>query len=253
MAEWKNLVIKDVTKRFDSGPCILSGIDIRISRGSFVCVLGPSGSGKSTLADLIAGFVKPSTGDILLDHEKVTGPGPDRVVIFQDFSNALFPWLTVAENVEFGLKKIIGDKAARRRKVLDTLGMVKLSDHIDKFPSELSGGMKQRTQIARGIVMNPDILLMDEPFGALDAITRRHLQDELVKIWEELGQTIIFITHDIGEALLISNRVLVLSSGPNAEIVEDFKQEHRFEDPSDKGFSAAYRRIENSIESSLKT
>src|ERR687888_855448 len=175
---WKELRIVGLNKRFDTGPWILKDINLAISNGSFLCILGPSGSGKSTLLDMIAGFEKPTTGKIAYDQFDIAAPGPDRVVIFQDISNALFPWLTVQENVEFGLRNRIRSSVERRKVASEAIALVGLAGHEDKFPSELSGGMKQRAQIARGLVMDPDVLLMDEPFAAVDAFTRRRLQLE---------------------------------------------------------------------------
>ena len=159
---WSELRIDRVNKRFGSGPLVLKDIDLRIEKGSFLCVLGPSGCGKSTLLDMLAGFERPTTGVVSYDARPILAPGPDRVVIFQDIGNALFPWLTVQENVEFGLKAMPAGK--RHELSREAIGLVGLAGHEGKFPSELSGGMKQRAQIARGLVMDPEVLLMDEPF-----------------------------------------------------------------------------------------
>ena len=248
-AGWQTLRIAGVAKRFEQGPLILRDIDLAIDKGSFLCVLGPSGSGKSTLLDLIAGFEKPTAGTIAYDDRPIGGPGPDRVVIFQDISNALFPWLTVAENVEFGLRQRIGSKAERRARAEKALTLVNLTDHVHKFPSELSGGMKQRAQIARGLVMEPEVLLMDEPFGALDAITRRKLQIELKDLWRRTRKTIVFITHDINESLVLASDVVVLSAGPEAHILDAFRPE--IEDSGNTlhpSYVAAFKRIEASID-----
>jgi NitT/TauT family transport system ATP-binding protein len=247
--DWKKLTISGVCKRFERGPLILKDVSLTVERGAFLCILGPSGSGKSTLLELIAAFEQPTHGTISYDGQTITKPGPDRVVIFQDISNALFPWLTVAENVEFGLKSSKRSKAERRKMAVDALALVGLATDLDKFPSELSGGMKQRAQIARGLVLDPQILLMDEPFAALDAITRRRMQYELKQLWQRTGKTVVFITHDIDEALILATDIAVLSPGPAAHVLEDYKpnlpKDARPEDPA---FVAAYRHVEQLID-----
>jgi NitT/TauT family transport system ATP-binding protein len=247
-AEWTQLRAVNVSKRFGSGPWVLTDISFSVRKGDFLCVLGPSGCGKSTLLDMIAGFERPTSGLVGFDDDEIKGPGPDRVVVFQDISNALFPWLTVRENIEFGLK---AEKAPKDRRRLsdEAIALVNLGGHEGKFPSELSGGMKQRVQIARGIVMSPDILLMDEPFAALDAFTRRNLQLELRALWARTGKTIVFITHDIGEALTLATDIIVLSEGPGAKIRQKFRPElDKSTKPTDRKWSAAYERIASSIE-----
>ncbi len=243
--DWKQLKVSGLFKRFDRGPIVLSNISLTVERGGFLCILGPSGSGKSTLVDLIAGFEPPTEGTIAFDDTPIHGPGPDRVVIFQDISNALFPWLTVMENAEFGLKKIYRNKKERHDRAMQALELVGLHKDSHKFPSELSGGMKQRAQIARGLVMDPHVLIMDEPFAALDAITRRRMQYELKEIWERTKKTVIFVTHDISESLILATEVTVLSSGPEAHILDTFRPDlPPGTDPADAEFIAAYRRIE---------
>lgn len=246
--DWSELRISQAGKRFDRGPWILRGIDFRITKGSFVCVLGPSGCGKSTLLDMLAGFEKPTEGAISYDGRPIEAPGPDRVVIFQDVGNALFPWLTVRENVEFGLKGLPLEE--RRRRTVEALGLVNLADHERKFPSELSGGMKQRAQIARALVMNPDVLLMDEPFGALDAYTRQKLQAELRSLWARTGKTIVFITHDASEAITLATHVVVLSAGPQAKILAAFEPgiDTESSGPTDPAWVAAHRRLQECVE-----
>ncbi|MDE0304835.1 MAG: ABC transporter ATP-binding protein [Albidovulum sp.] len=237
-----------MSKQFSRGPVILSDIDLTVERGAFMCILGPSGSGKSTMVDLIAGFEPPTAGSIAFDDLPVRGPGPDRLVIFQDIANALFPWLTVLENVEFGLKSRSRDQGTRRAAAIASLELVGLATDKDKFPSELSGGMKQRVQIARGLVMDPHVLIMDEPFAALDAITRRHMQYELKDICRRTGMTVIFVTHDIAEALILASEITVLSAGPEAHIIETFDPGLPDErDPATAEFIVAYRRIESMI------
>ena len=251
--DWKYLHITELSKQFAGGPRVLVDITLSVERGTFLCILGASGSGKSTLVDLIAGFEPPTTGTIAYDDRPIVGPGPDRVVVFQDISNALFPWLTAVENVEFGLKKRIRSRAERRRVAREALGLVGLERDAHKFPSELSGGMKQRAQIARGLVMEPNVLIMDEPFAAVDAITRRHLQYELRRIWQATGKTIIFVTHDITEALILATDVAILTAGPAASVKASFRPALPPEaQPGDPAFVAAYRRIEGLIETSTE-
>jgi NitT/TauT family transport system ATP-binding protein len=190
----------------------LDGITFDVHSGQFLVLVGPSGCGKSTLLDLLAGLGEPTTGEILLDGAPVTGPGLDRGIVFQQY--ALLPWRTAQANVEFGLEaKGVArrERADRARQFLDLVG---LSGFADRYPHELSGGMKQRVAIARSLAYDPDVLLMDEPFAALDAQTREGLQDELLRIWERTGKTILFITHGIDEAVYLGQRVAVMTSRP---------------------------------------
>jgi NitT/TauT family transport system ATP-binding protein len=190
----------------------LESFDLAVDDGEFVCLLGPSGCGKSTLLNIVAGFVRPTDGQVTLDGAEVRGPGRDRGVVFQE--HALFPWFRVGQNVEFGLK-MAGVPRGERARIADRyLDLVGLQPFRQAFPKELSGGMKQRVAIARALANNPKILLMDEPFGALDAQTRRLMQDELTKIWAATGKTILFVTHAIEESLLLADRVVVMSPRP---------------------------------------
>jgi NitT/TauT family transport system ATP-binding protein len=190
----------------------LERLDLAVEDGEFVCLLGPSGCGKSTLLNIVAGFVRPTEGRVSLDGTEVTGPGRDRGVVFQD--HALFPWFRVGQNVEFGLK-MAGLPRDERGRIADRyLDLVGLRPFRAAFPKELSGGMKQRVAIARALASDPKILLMDEPFGALDAQTRRLMQDELSKIWAATGKTILFVTHAIEESLLLADRVAIMSPRP---------------------------------------
>lgn len=191
---------------------VLDGINLNVKKGSFVSIVGPSGCGKSTLLYLIAGLDKSDSGEIRVDGNLVTKPGPERVVVFQEAG--LFPWLTVLENVTYGLilKKMPKEEA--KAKALDVLKMVHLSRYVNSYPHELSGGMKQRVSIARALVMEPDILLMDEPFSALDEQTRMVLHKELLEIWRKTKVTIFFITHNIREAVLLSEEVVVFATRP---------------------------------------
>src|SRR5258706_1931047 len=187
-------------------------IDLAVSPGEFVCLVGPSGCGKSTLLHLIAGLDRPSEGEIGLDGRAVHGPGRDRILIFQD--RGLFPWLTARQNVEFGLRLKGLPRQERQEISRRYLHLVHLAQFEDSYPHQLSGGMKQRVALARALVMEPDVLLMDEPFAALDAQTRDRLHDELERIWSETGQTIIFVTHNVREAVRLGDRVVVMSYRP---------------------------------------
>ncbi len=232
---------------------VLRDITMEVEGGSFFTLLGPSGCGKSTLLNIAAGFETPTKGAALLDTEAIESPGTDRTVIFQDVGNALFPWLNVWENVEFGLKMAKADATLRQERCEKYLELVGLADDRGKFPFELSGGMKQRVQIARALANDPEILLMDEPFAALDAITKRYLQAEFRKIWRETGKTILYITHDIFEALLLSTHLAVMSSGPNATIREFFVidlEEPRLTSNSD--FAAMHKTIEGLIDEEVQ-
>ncbi|MFF5986597.1 ABC transporter ATP-binding protein [Prauserella flavalba] len=190
----------------------LESIDLDIAEGEFTVVVGPSGCGKSTLLDLLAGLGTPSSGRVLLDGRPVTGPGVDRGIVFQQY--ALLPWRTAQGNVEFGLEATGVPKRERAERAREYLELVDLAAFADRHPHELSGGMKQRVAIARSLAYDPDVLLMDEPFAALDAQTRESLQDELRRIWRRTGKTIVFITHGIDEAVYLGQRVAVLTSRP---------------------------------------
>ncbi|MFD7160571.1 ABC transporter ATP-binding protein [Kribbella sp. NPDC059898] len=187
-------------------------VSLDIAANEFVTVVGPSGCGKSTMLNLAAGLLTPTYGEVRVDGTRVTGPGPERGVIFQQY--ALFPWLTVRKNVEFGLELARMPAAERRRRVDEILGLVGLSDFSDALPKNLSGGMKQRCAIARAYAVNPSVLLMDEPFGALDALTRVRMQDQLLATWTEEKRTVLFITHDVDEAVYLANRVVVMAARP---------------------------------------
>jgi NitT/TauT family transport system ATP-binding protein len=209
-------VFGDGAKRFTA----IESLTLDIADGEIVTVVGPSGCGKSTAMNMVAGLIPQSGGQVLVGGKPVEGPGPDRGVIFQQY--ALFPWMTVRENVEFGLK-IQGQPAdARRMTAMHYLGLVGLSDFADAYPKTLSGGMKQRCAIARAYAVNPSVLLMDEPFGALDALTRVRLQDQLLDTWSKDKRTVMFITHDVDEAVYIAHRVIVLAANPGRlqEVIE---------------------------------
>lgn len=190
----------------------LQNIDLEIEQGEFVCIVGPSGCGKSTLLHLIAGLDKPTTGQIMVDGSPVKGPGTDRILLFQELG--LFPWLNVRQNVEFGMKMAGVSKAERKERARIFLRMVHLSHFEDHYIHQLSGGMRQRVALARSLALRPKILLMDEPFAALDAQTRDMLHDELERIWKETAPTIVFVTHNVREAVRLGDRVLLMSFRP---------------------------------------
>jgi NitT/TauT family transport system ATP-binding protein len=207
--------IEALSKRYevDDGEIVaLSSITTRVAESEFVCLLGPSGCGKSTLLKIVAGLVAPSSGTIRIDGRPVTAPGPDRAVVFQDY--ALFPWMTVTDNIEFGLAARGVDPARRRAVSDDLVRVVGLAEFAGKYPHHLSGGMKQRVSIARALAVDPVLLLMDEPFGALDAQTRYVMQQELLRIWRGYRKTVLFVTHSVDEALYLGDRVLVLTARP---------------------------------------
>lgn len=198
---------------------ILRGFDLAIKKCEFHVLLGPSGCGKTTALNLVAGFEFPTSGEVRVDGRKVSRPGVDRVVIFQG-DDSLYRWLTALENVEFGLRVAGVPAATRRGEALKYLELVGLKGQEGKFPSQLSGGMKQRVQLARALACHTDILLMDEPFGALDAQTRSILQSELSDIWARTSGTVLFVTHDISEAILLADRISIMTGGPEARLKE---------------------------------
>lgn len=239
-----HIVIQNVSKVFQSGArelVALHDISIDIPRGQFTCLLGPSGCGKSTLLNAVAGFAAPSSGTIHADGKQVTGPGPQRGMVFQEY--ALFPWMTVAENIGFGLQiKGLG-KGEINARVDALLAMLSLSDFRQRFPKDLSGGMRQRVAIARVLALDSPILLMDEPFGALDALTRRNLQDELLRIWAELKKTIIFVTHSIEEAIYLADRIIVMTYRPGTVKRDMLVALPRARDPAAPEFNALKREL----------
>jgi NitT/TauT family transport system ATP-binding protein len=219
----------------------LRDINLEIAKGEFVCLLGPSGCGKSTLLNAVAGFSLPSSGTISVDGQPIAQPGPDRGMVFQEY--ALFPWMTVAQNIAFGLevqKLPKNEIAARIDRLLDTL---KLKDFRDRFPKDLSGGMRQRVAIARVLAIDSPILLMDEPFGALDALTRRNLQDELLRIWAGVGKTILFVTHSIEESIYLSDRIVVMTYRPGTIKRDQHVTLPRPRDPASSEFNELKREL----------
>ncbi|MEP2639741.1 ABC transporter ATP-binding protein [Roseobacter sp.] len=215
--------ISDVSVTFGTGAGAHRAVEttsIDIQAGEFVCILGPSGCGKSTLLNAVAGYTPPTTGSVCVDDVAVTGPGPDRGMVFQQYS--LLPWKTVYENVAFG-PQMAGATRTEAGSIANTfLGLVGLKKFGDRYPAELSGGMQQRVGIARALANYPSVLLMDEPFGALDAQTRLMMQESLLDIWRKFGTTVVFITHDVDEAVFLADRVLIMSAAPG-RIIEDVK------------------------------
>ncbi len=212
----KSLTIRNLSKTYfdlyaGTNHTAIHDVSLEVAEGDFVAVVGPSGCGKSTILNMIAGFIPVSGGEILVGGRPVKGPGPDRGVVFQSF--ALFPWKTVLENVAFGPKMRGIGKAEREKIAREYLALAKLTEAAGRYPNELSGGMQQRVGVVRALANDPDVLLMDEPFASVDAQTRMTLQEELTRIWQEKRPTVLFITHDVGEAVFLANRVVVLSKG----------------------------------------
>jgi nitrate ABC transporter ATP-binding subunit len=218
------LVIKDVKKSFPVGEdgeyIVLDGVNFTVKQGEFICVIGHSGCGKSTLLNMVSGFSMPTTGTVTLKGKPIAGPGPDRMVVFQGY--ALLPWLTVYENVYLAVNAVYPDKSKGEKDeiVMNHLKMVGLVEAKDKTPPQVSGGMRQRVAIARALSIRPEVLVLDEPFGALDAITKEELQEELLKIWNNTRNTVLMITHDIDEALFLADKIVMMTNGPSAEIGE---------------------------------
>jgi len=248
--------LRDVSVRFGRPGrevVALGDVSLRFAAGEFVAVLGPSGCGKSTLLNVIAGFEHPTAGSILVDGAPVTRPGPDRPVVFQQHS--LFPWMTALDNVTFGLR-LAGSPTARQH-ARHYLGLVGLADVADRYPHQLSGGMQQRVGLARALAVEPSVLLMDEPFGALDAQTRILMQEQLLRLWERWRHTVVFVTHDIDEAIFLADRVVVLGLRPNTA-----RGDFTVDLPRPRGrearASAAYQRLYDELfdrirEETLKT
>jgi NitT/TauT family transport system ATP-binding protein len=237
--------IEGVTKTFDGGAVALRDVTLDLAENSFVCLLGPSGCGKSTLLNMIAGFTEPSAGRILVDGKPVKGASADRGVVFQEY--ALFPWRTALENIAFGpmiARTPKSEREAIARKYLDLVG---LSGHADKFPTALSGGMKQRVALARALANGPSVLLMDEPFGALDAQTREILQEEMLRIWQQDRKTVVFVTHSISESIFLADRIVVMATKPGSiKDVFDVTLPHPRE-RSDPEFVALERKIKHLV------
>lgn len=229
------LELRNVSKSFGTGSSrveVLKNINLTVDEGEFIAIVGFTGSGKTTLINLIAGLIEPDEGEILLKGKKIRGPGPDRGVVFQNYS--LLPWLTVAGNVNMAIKQVFPKMTSRERKehVARYVNMVNLSQALHKKPAELSGGMRQRVSVARALAMDPEILLLDEPLSALDALTRGTLQIEIERIWRQSKKTVMMITNDVDEGILLADRVIPLKPGPRATLGTIFPIE--FKRPRDK-------------------
>lgn len=242
------LVIRDLSKIYydiytGTNVAAAEDISLEIGNGEFAAILGPSGCGKTTLLNMVAGFIPPTRGEILLNGRRIQGPGPDRGVVFQSF--ALFPWKTVLDNVGFGLKMRGVSKEERDRVAREYIALVGVEGFENRYPHELSGGMQQRVGVARVLANKPDLMLMDEPFASVDAQTRMTLQEELTRIWEARQPTILFVTHDVEEAVFLANRVVVLTPRPGRvreTVLVDLPRpriwQHLIEDPGYKGLVA---------------
>ena len=218
------LVIDQVSKVYPNpngeAYTVLENVNLTVNEGEFICVIGHSGCGKSTLLNMVAGFNQPTEGEVRLQNARITKPGPDRMVVFQNYS--LLPWMSAFQNIYLGINAVWRKKPKSEKEAIvrEHLAMVGLTDAADKRPQALSGGMKQRVSIARALALRPQVLILDEPFGALDPITREELQEELLKIWMEHRTTVLMITHDIDEALFLADRVVMMTNGPAATVGE---------------------------------
>ncbi len=251
-----HISVRNLTKVFDSQDSssrivALDNVSCEIPAGQFLCIIGPSGCGKSTLLHAIAGFVQGSSGETLQDGNRILHPGPERIVMFQEYG--LFPWMTIAENVEFGLIAKGTPSSERKDIVHRYLQLVKLEGFERRYPHELSGGMKQRVSIARALAPDPAVILMDEPFAALDSLTRDVLQEEILRIWEKTGKTFVLITHNIEEAVFLGDRVIVMTARPGrikAEIEVDIQ---RPRDPSIRTHHPRFLEIKEQLSQLLRT
>ena len=239
-----HISIRGVGKVFRSGGQevqALEAIDLEIAQGEFVCLLGPSGCGKSTLLNAVAGFSLPSSGVIDVEGSVITAPGPDRGMVFQEY--ALFPWMTVESNIAFGLEIKGMPRADIKTRTNELLEKLKLVEFARRFPKDLSGGMRQRVAIARVLALDSPILLMDEPFGALDALTRRTLQDELLRVWSELRKTVIFVTHSLEESLYLADRTVLMTYRPGTVKLDLAIPLPRMRDPASPEFNALKKEL----------
>jgi NitT/TauT family transport system ATP-binding protein len=251
-----HISVRHLTKIFDGTTSstrvvALDNISCEIPTGEFLCIIGPSGCGKSTLLHAIAGFVHGSSGETLQDGNKILRPGPDRIVMFQEYG--LFPWLTVAENVEFGLLAKGVPAAERKETVQRYLQLVKLEGFEQRLPHELSGGMKQRVSIARALAPDPAVILMDEPFAALDSLTRDILQEEILRIWEKTRKTFVLITHNIEEAVFLGDRVIVMTARPGRIKAQIDVNIPRPRDPSIRNSHPRFLEIKEQLSQLLRT
>lgn len=241
-----DISVSGATKMYETAQHVaIEGVNLHISSGEFVSIVGRSGCGKTTLLRMIAGFHQPTRGDVLLDGKPIVQPGPDRGMVFQ--GSALFPWLTAEKNILFGLRAAKMPREEAKQRVGELLELVGIPQAANRFPHELSGGMAQRVAIARALAPDPDILLMDEPFGALDELTRDSMQDELLRIWSAARKTVVFVTHSIDEAIYLSDRVIVMTPHPGrvrADIAIDLE---RPRDRTSSAFSEYEREIYDAI------
>ncbi|WP_211324051.1 ABC transporter ATP-binding protein [Echinicola strongylocentroti] len=243
--------LKNVSKSYGTGASqvdVLSNINLRVEEGEFVAIVGFSGSGKTTLINLLNGLQFPDTGEVLLHGHPVTGPGPDRGVIFQNYS--LLPWLSVYHNIKLAVDEVFPKMSSKEKEshIKKYIGMVNLTPAIDKFPKELSGGMRQRVSVARALAMNPEILLMDEPLSALDALTRGSLQEEIIRIWSQDKKTAVLITNDVDEGILMADRIIPLTPGPKATLGPEFTIDiERPREPSAINQNEYYKKLRNEI------
>jgi ABC-type nitrate/sulfonate/bicarbonate transport system ATPase subunit len=246
--------VRDVGKIWDSraGTIIaLKSASFSVTRGEFICLLGPSGCGKSTLLEIVAGLLEPTTGEVLMDGERVREASPERGMVFQ--SHALFPWRTARENVEFGLEMRRVERSERQRLAKQLIALVGLSGFEESLPRELSGGMCQRVAVARALANSPKVLLMDEPFGALDAQTREELQREITRIWQETRTTIIFVTHSVSEAVILGDRIVVMTRRPGRIHSAISNTLPRPRDATSPEFGATMRTVYSALEGARRT
>lgn len=248
VAQISTLKIRDISKIFHMNDVfnpVLDGISLDIKRGEIVCLLGRSGCGKSTLLKILAGFIPPSSGDVLLNNHPVEAPAPDRCIVFQE--DTLFPWLTVEENIAFGLKGKKIKKRVAQKKVAEFLSLVGLSEFKHYLPREISGGMKQRVALARVLILEPEVLLMDEPFASLDAQTREEMQNLLLILWKKFSHTILFVTHDVNEAITLADRVVIIgkNQGRIHDIIEVDLSKPRNKEST--GFLMMYRQLSRGL------
>ncbi len=239
------IIVDSVSKRFGELQ-VLKGISLQVQKGEFAAIVGPSGCGKSTVLRMVAGLERPEGGVVWVNGKPVTGPSPDRMLIFQE--HALYPWRTVAQNVGLGLELAGVAKAERRERVSEVLAKVGLRGFEQYHPHQLSGGMRQRASIARALVVDPEVLLLDEPYGALDAMTRLTMQNELLRLWQGSGKTVLLITHDIDEALYLADRVFVMSHRPGQIIREVGLELDRPRSRSDARFAALREELLSALQ-----
>lgn len=245
------LKLENVSKSFGSGDLktpVLSGVNLRIQEGEFVAIVGFTGSGKTTLINLVNGLLLPDSGEVLLKGRPITGPGPDRGVIFQNYS--LLPWLTVYQNIKLAVDEVFPgfSKKEKDAHIKKYIAMVHLTAALDKRPAELSGGMRQRVSVARALAMNPEVLLMDEPLSALDALTRGTLQKEIVNIWSQNKKTALLITNDVDEGIIMADRIIPLTPAPNATLGPEFKVNiERPRNIANMNNNAAYKKLRNQV------